>query len=69
MADANPQTLAADVAQHPEEMKATFDITVGKYVSIRSTARITPAGVVTTGITISLVALALGYLAHGLRRW
>jgi hypothetical protein len=65
----NPQPPIGEMPVHPEEMKATSEIRIGKWVSIQSTARITPAGVISTGIAISLVALTFGYLASRRRRW
>lgn len=50
-----------DLPTHPEEMNATYELNVGRMISIRATARITPAGVLTTGIAIALVAFAFGY--------
>lgn len=55
--------LAAEIPTHPEEMKATYAFRVGKIMSVEATARITPAGVVTVGVTTLLVALAFAALA------
>ena len=68
MVDTNIQKPAADVPLHPEEMKATSEIRIGKWISIQSTARITPAGVIATAISISLVALTFSYIASKRRR-
>lgn len=32
---------------HPEEMRAGFDLQIGKSVNLKGNARITPAGIVT----------------------
>jgi hypothetical protein len=65
----NPEsTIDADIPAHPEEMKATYDLRVGKMISLKGSARITPAGVVTTGIALSLVALAFGFAIARSRR-
>lgn len=52
---------------HPEEMKATWDLRIGKRVSLQGTARWTPAGVVTAGIAASAVVLALAALVRARR--
>ncbi len=53
---------------HPEEMRAEFDLRVGRHVTLQGRARITPAGVICTGISLALVGFALGYLARSLPR-
>jgi len=53
---------------HPEEIKSTFDLRVGKHITLQGSARITPAGVISTGITIAAMTLALGYLISSMRR-
>lgn len=58
----------ADVPSHPEEIKSVFDLRVGKYISLQGTARITPAGVISTGIAVAAIALAFGYLASSSTR-
>ena len=53
---------------HPEEIKSVFDLRVGKHVTLQGSARITPAGVISAGIAIAAMTLALGYLASSIRR-
>lgn len=53
---------------HPEEIKSVFDLHVGKHIVLQGSARITPAGVISTGIAVAAMALALGYLASSIRR-
>lgn len=69
MADAAQQPTEYEIPTHPEEMKATAELRFGKSVSLRYSARITPAGIVTTGITICLVALAMSFIGQPRRRW
>ena len=57
-----------DVPTHPEEMKATYELRLGKFATIQASARITPAGIIATGITICAVALAVGYATSLARR-
>lgn len=52
---------------HPEEMKATWDLKVGKTISLQGTARWTPAGVVTAGIAASAILLALAAVMRARR--
>jgi hypothetical protein len=52
---------------HPEEIRSTFDLRIGRHVTLQGTARITPAGVISTGLAIAAVALALGYLVSKTR--
>ena len=53
---------------HPEEMKADYDLRIGKHVTLQGSARITPAGVVSTGIAVAAILLATGYLISQTRR-
>ncbi|MBW6423297.1 hypothetical protein KX729_17710 [Rhizobium sp. XQZ8] len=56
------------VPMHPEEIKSVFDLRVGKHISLQGSARITPVGVLSTGIAVAAMAVGLGYLAASLRR-
>ena len=67
MSDAAPDR-PAPVPTHPEEMKAVFDLRVGRMITLQGSARITPAGVVTAGITLVLAAFAASLLMGGRRR-
>lgn len=52
---------------HPEEMKATYDLRIGKSVSLQGTARITPAGVITMGLAAAAIILAVAALVSASR--
>ena len=52
------QQAETDIPTHPEEMRTNFDLRIGKSIQLQGSARITPAGVVTAGVTTLLVALA-----------
>ena len=69
MTDAPVPPIDNDIPTHPEEMKATYNLRIGKSISLQGSARITPAGVVTIGVTTLLVALAFAALAPGRRRY
>ncbi|MCJ8143051.1 hypothetical protein MKI84_08985 [Ancylobacter sp. A5.8] len=59
-----PLPAPEPVPTHPEEMKAVFDMRIGKSISIQGSARMTPAGIVAMGITASAAALTLLALAY-----
>ena len=63
MTDAPISSADNDIPTHPEELKATYNLRIGKSISLQGSARITPAGVVTVGVTTLLVALAFAALA------
>jgi hypothetical protein len=52
-----------DIPTHPEEMKTTYNLRIGNSISLQGSARITPAGIVTVGVTTLLVALAFTALS------
>ncbi|MCX5495017.1 hypothetical protein OSH11_09900 [Kaistia dalseonensis] len=53
---------------HPEEMRASWDLKVGKSITLQGSARWTPAGVVTAGLAASGMLLALTALVRAARR-
>jgi hypothetical protein len=63
-----PDTASSGVPSHPEEIKSDFELRIGKHISLQGSARITPAGVISTGIAVAAMALALGYLAASISR-
>lgn len=69
MDDRLAQTLgqAASAPTHPEEMKASVDLRIGNSVSLRATARATPAGLITAGIMVSAIVLAVTSLVRAVR--
>ncbi|QRG09923.1 hypothetical protein EZH22_24140 [Xanthobacter dioxanivorans] len=64
---AEPNDQKPSVPWHPEEMKATWDVRVGKSITIQASARWTPAGVVAAGIAASAVLLAISVLVRARR--
>lgn len=50
---------------HPEEMKATYHLKLGERISLQGSARVTPAGIITAGITTAIILLACANLARG----
>ena len=59
---------SSEVPSHPEEIKSVFDLRVGKHITLQGSARITPAGVISTGIAVAAMTLAWGYLLSSMRR-
>jgi hypothetical protein len=53
---------------HPEEMRAGFDLRIGKNINLKGNARITPAGVVTVGLMTVGILLAAATLVRAARR-
>ena len=53
---------------YPEEIKSVFDLRVGKHITLQGSERITPGGVIFTGIAVSAMAMAFGYLTSSMRR-
>ena len=50
-------------APHPEEMKATFDLTIGNAVFVKATVRTTPAGLVAASLLAAAVLIPAASLA------
>ena len=69
MTDAPLPPADNDIPTHPEEMKASYNLRIGKSISLQGSARITPAGIVTVGVTTLLVALAFAALVPRRRRY
>jgi hypothetical protein len=65
-----PETLDATEAPltHPEEMRAAFDLRVGKTINLKGTARVTPAGLICAGIAGVAVLAAATALVRAARR-
>jgi hypothetical protein len=64
------ETLDATEAPltHPEEMRAAFDLRVGKNINLKGTARVTPAGLICAGIAGAVVLAAAAALVRAARR-
>ena len=48
-----------DTAEHPEEMKATIDLTIGRSVTIKASARATPAGLLTAALLVAAILIPM----------
>jgi len=52
---------------HPEEILGGFDLHIGKNINLKGSGRITPAGIVTTGLMTVAVLLATTALVRAAR--
>jgi hypothetical protein len=56
-------TAAGSQITHPEEMRAEFDLRIGKNINLKGSARLTPAGIVTAGLmTVSILLAATAFV-------
>ena len=49
-----------EVPSHPEEIRADYELRLGKLITVQASARITPAGVISAGIAAAAIILAVG---------
>lgn len=59
---------AGGIITHPEEMRAAFDLRVGKSINLKGAARVTPAGLICGGIAGVAVLIAGSALVRAARR-
>ena len=65
---ADPGDRSDTAAPHPEEMRAAVDLTIGKSVSIKATARATPAGLATAALLVAAILVPMVWLARARAR-
>jgi hypothetical protein len=53
---------------HPEEMRAGFDLRIGKNINLKGSGRLTPAGIVPVGLMTVAVLAATTALVRAARR-
>jgi hypothetical protein len=53
---------------HPEEMNARVELRIGNGVSLRATARATPAGLAAGGFLVVAILLSAAYLGRVARQ-
>jgi transcriptional regulator with XRE-family HTH domain len=58
----------AGTPTHPEEIRARMRFRVGKSVSLKATVRMTPAGIVSTGVMVAAIFLSITALVRAIRR-
>lgn len=54
--------ISPDPRAHPEEIRADYELRLGKLITMQASARITPAGVISAGIAAAAIILAVGVL-------
>ena len=59
---------AGSVSAHPEEIRATLKLRLGKRGRLNATLRMTPAGLVTAGIMTAAIFLSIAALVRAARR-
>ncbi|MFO0990338.1 MAG: hypothetical protein U1E67_00200 [Hyphomicrobiales bacterium] len=52
-----------EAPSHPEEIRADYELRLGKLITVQASARITPAGVISAGIAAAAIILTVGFLA------
>jgi hypothetical protein len=55
----DPGHTSETAAPHPEEMRATVDLRIGKSVSFTATARATPAGLATAALLVAAILIPI----------
>lgn len=60
----SPPPTAQTAAPHPEEMRASFNMAIGRTVSVAATARTTPAGLVATAALLAAIFIPLAIIAR-----
>jgi len=69
MTDARTEPAIFDSATaHPEEIRSEFDLRIGNHVTLQGKARITPAGLICSGLAVAMIGFGLGYLVRSSRR-
>jgi hypothetical protein len=63
-----PSPVVETVPTHPEEIKTVFNLRIGKSIALQGSARLTPAGIATAGVTLAIMALAAAALIRARRR-
>jgi hypothetical protein len=66
--NADPGDRSDTAAPHPEEMRVAVDLTIGKSVSVRATARATPAGLATAALLVAAILVPMVWLARARAR-
>ena len=65
---AQPEGYYASIPVHPEEIRASVEFRVDNSVSLNAMVRITPAGLVTTGVMVATILLSVTALVWVIRR-
>lgn len=57
--EANLAQESPTAAPHPEEMRATMNVSIGKWVSVDATLRATPAGFIGIACLVSAILIPI----------
>jgi hypothetical protein len=69
MIEVTAEALSTDTAPfHPEEIRSEFDLRVGRHITLQGKFRITPAGLICSGLAVATMTFALGYVARSIPR-
>lgn len=60
----SPSPAPETAAPHPEEMRASFNMAIGRSATISATARTTPAGLIATAVLIAAIFIPLAMIAR-----
>jgi hypothetical protein len=52
-----PTTTSPTASAHPEELRATMELRITDYVTLRTTARATPAGLMSVALLLSAILI------------
>lgn len=63
-----PKKSRSVVSTIPQEIKSDFDLQIGKHVTLKGSASITPIGVLCAGAAVAVMAVALGILLSSTAR-
>jgi hypothetical protein len=58
-------TAETDPRTHPEELRVTVEIDIARKVTLRATARATPAGLVSVALVLAAVMVPLALASRG----
>jgi hypothetical protein len=61
--EANPAQDPPTAAPHPEEMRATMKLSIGKWVAVNATLRATPAGFIGVACLMSAILIPIMWAA------
>ena len=68
MALAQGEEPSRNTMSELEGLGSTFDLQVGRHIALHGSFRMSPTGLISSGIAAAVILLALGHLASALRR-
>lgn len=52
---------------HPEEMRGSVSLRIGDRIVMEASGRVTPAGLISTGLAVAAIVVAVGFLIRSTR--